>query len=84
MLGNVRRRSRSQAYGRRRTLASRIGLAIVVSSISLLRRGLDHDLDAGKILADFMAVTFKRAKSSEATFGDATFHREKVAQLINL
>jgi hypothetical protein len=50
----------------------------------LLRRGLDHDLDAGKILADFMAVTFKRAKSSEATFGDATFHREKVAQLINL
>jgi alkylation response protein AidB-like acyl-CoA dehydrogenase len=27
---------------------------------------------------------FKRAKSSEATFGDATFHREKVAQLINL
>jgi hypothetical protein len=50
----------------------------------LLRRGLDHDLDAGKILADFMAVAFKRAKSSEATFGDATFHREKVAQLINL
>ena len=27
---------------------------------------------------------FKRAKSSEATFGDATYHREKVAQLINL
>ncbi|HZI82929.1 MAG TPA: acyl-CoA dehydrogenase [Casimicrobiaceae bacterium] len=27
---------------------------------------------------------FKRAKSSEATFGDATFHRERVAQLINL
>ena len=27
---------------------------------------------------------FKRAKSSEATFGDATYHRERVAQLINL
>ena len=27
---------------------------------------------------------FKRAKSSEVTFGDATFHRERVAQLINL
>jgi alkylation response protein AidB-like acyl-CoA dehydrogenase len=27
---------------------------------------------------------FKRAKSSEFTFGDATWHRERVAQLINL
>jgi alkylation response protein AidB-like acyl-CoA dehydrogenase len=27
---------------------------------------------------------FKRAKSSEFTFGDATYHREKVAHLINL
>jgi alkylation response protein AidB-like acyl-CoA dehydrogenase len=27
---------------------------------------------------------FKRAKSSEFTFGDATYHREKVAQLIAL
>jgi alkylation response protein AidB-like acyl-CoA dehydrogenase len=27
---------------------------------------------------------FKRAKSSEFTFGDATYHREKVAQLISL
>jgi alkylation response protein AidB-like acyl-CoA dehydrogenase len=27
---------------------------------------------------------FKRAKSSEFTFGDASFHRERVAQLINL
>ncbi|HEX3178891.1 MAG TPA: acyl-CoA dehydrogenase [Methylomirabilota bacterium] len=27
---------------------------------------------------------FKRAKASEFTFGDATYHREKVAQLINL
>jgi alkylation response protein AidB-like acyl-CoA dehydrogenase len=27
---------------------------------------------------------FKRAKSSEATFGDATYHRERVAQLIQL
>ena len=27
---------------------------------------------------------FKRAKSSEFTFGDATYHRERVAQLINL
>ncbi|MGH7319799.1 MAG: acyl-CoA dehydrogenase family protein [Candidatus Rokuibacteriota bacterium] len=27
---------------------------------------------------------FKRAKGSEVTFGDATFHRERVAQLINL
>jgi alkylation response protein AidB-like acyl-CoA dehydrogenase len=27
---------------------------------------------------------FKRAKSSEFTFGDATYHREKVAQLIEL
>ncbi|MBI4594148.1 MAG: acyl-CoA dehydrogenase family protein [Candidatus Rokubacteria bacterium] len=27
---------------------------------------------------------FKRAKSSEVTFGDATYHRERVAQLINL
>jgi alkylation response protein AidB-like acyl-CoA dehydrogenase len=27
---------------------------------------------------------FKRAKSSEVTFGDATLHRERVAQLINL
>jgi alkylation response protein AidB-like acyl-CoA dehydrogenase len=27
---------------------------------------------------------FKRAKSSELTFGDATHHRERVAQLINL
>jgi alkylation response protein AidB-like acyl-CoA dehydrogenase len=27
---------------------------------------------------------FKRAKGSEITFGDATYHRERVAQLINL
>jgi len=27
---------------------------------------------------------FKRSKSSEATFGDATFHRERVAELISL
>jgi alkylation response protein AidB-like acyl-CoA dehydrogenase len=27
---------------------------------------------------------FKRAKSSELTFGDASYHRERVAQLINL
>jgi alkylation response protein AidB-like acyl-CoA dehydrogenase len=27
---------------------------------------------------------FKRAKAAEVTFGDATFHRERVAQLINL
>jgi alkylation response protein AidB-like acyl-CoA dehydrogenase len=27
---------------------------------------------------------FKRAKSSEFTFGDATYHRERVATLINL
>jgi alkylation response protein AidB-like acyl-CoA dehydrogenase len=27
---------------------------------------------------------FKRAKASEFTFGDSTYHREKVAQLINL
>jgi alkylation response protein AidB-like acyl-CoA dehydrogenase len=27
---------------------------------------------------------FKRAKSSEFSFGDSTYHREKVAQLINL
>ena len=27
---------------------------------------------------------FKRAKSSEVTFGDATYHRERVAQLIQL
>ncbi len=27
---------------------------------------------------------FKRAKASEVTFGDATLHRERVAQLINL
>jgi alkylation response protein AidB-like acyl-CoA dehydrogenase len=27
---------------------------------------------------------FKRAKSSEFTFGDGTWHRERVAQLINL
>ena len=27
---------------------------------------------------------FKRAKSSETTFGDATYHRERVAQLISL
>jgi alkylation response protein AidB-like acyl-CoA dehydrogenase len=27
---------------------------------------------------------FKRAKSSEFTFGDATYHRERVAQLISL
>ena len=27
---------------------------------------------------------FKRAKSSEVTFGDATYHRERVAQLISL
>jgi alkylation response protein AidB-like acyl-CoA dehydrogenase len=27
---------------------------------------------------------FKRAKGSEVTFGDATYHREQVAQLINL
>ena len=27
---------------------------------------------------------FKRAKASEFTFGDATYHREKVAQLIAL
>jgi alkylation response protein AidB-like acyl-CoA dehydrogenase len=27
---------------------------------------------------------FKRAKGSEFTFGDATYHRERVAQLVNL
>jgi alkylation response protein AidB-like acyl-CoA dehydrogenase len=31
-----------------------------------------------------MHLYFKRAKSSEVTFGDATYHRERVAQLINL
>jgi alkylation response protein AidB-like acyl-CoA dehydrogenase len=31
-----------------------------------------------------MHLYFKRAKSSEATFGDATYHRERVAQLIHL
>ncbi|MFQ5828384.1 MAG: acyl-CoA dehydrogenase family protein [Candidatus Methylomirabilia bacterium] len=31
-----------------------------------------------------MHLYFKRAKSSEFTFGDATYHRELVAQLINL
>jgi alkylation response protein AidB-like acyl-CoA dehydrogenase len=31
-----------------------------------------------------MHLYFKRAKSSEFTFGDATYHRERVAQLINL
>ncbi|MEK7878533.1 MAG: acyl-CoA dehydrogenase family protein, partial [candidate division NC10 bacterium] len=31
-----------------------------------------------------MHLYFKRAKGSEFTFGDATHHRELVAQLINL
>jgi alkylation response protein AidB-like acyl-CoA dehydrogenase len=31
-----------------------------------------------------MHLYFKRAKGSEFTFGDATYHRERVAQLINL
>jgi alkylation response protein AidB-like acyl-CoA dehydrogenase len=31
-----------------------------------------------------MHLYFKRAKSSEVMFGDATYHRERVAQLINL
>jgi alkylation response protein AidB-like acyl-CoA dehydrogenase len=31
-----------------------------------------------------MHLYFKRAKSSEVTFGDATYHRERVAQLIDL
>ena len=31
-----------------------------------------------------MASYFMRAKSSEFTFGDATWHRERVAQLTNL
>jgi alkylation response protein AidB-like acyl-CoA dehydrogenase len=31
-----------------------------------------------------MHIFFKRAKSSEVTFGDATWNREIVAQLINL
>jgi alkylation response protein AidB-like acyl-CoA dehydrogenase len=31
-----------------------------------------------------MHLYFKRAKSSEVTFGDAVYHREKVAQLINM
>jgi alkylation response protein AidB-like acyl-CoA dehydrogenase len=31
-----------------------------------------------------MHLYFKRAKSSEVTFGDATWNRERVAQLINL
>ena len=31
-----------------------------------------------------MHLYFKRAKSSEVTFGDATWNRELVAQLINL
>jgi len=31
-----------------------------------------------------MHIYFKRAKSSEFTFGDATFNRERVAQLIDL
>ena len=34
----------------------------------------DHDLH----------LYFKRAKGSEFTFGDATYHRERVAQLVNL
>src|SRR5262249_54912592 len=29
-------------------------------------------------------LSFKRAKGSEFTFGDATWHRERVAQLVNL
>jgi alkylation response protein AidB-like acyl-CoA dehydrogenase len=31
-----------------------------------------------------MHLYFKRAKGSEVAFGDATLHRERVAQLINL
>jgi alkylation response protein AidB-like acyl-CoA dehydrogenase len=31
-----------------------------------------------------MHLYFKRAKGSEVTFGDATLHRERVAQLVNL
>jgi alkylation response protein AidB-like acyl-CoA dehydrogenase len=31
-----------------------------------------------------MHLSYKRAKSSEFTFGDATYHRERVAQLIHL
>jgi alkylation response protein AidB-like acyl-CoA dehydrogenase len=31
-----------------------------------------------------MHLYFKRAKGSEFTFGDATYHRERVAQLVNL
>jgi hypothetical protein len=31
-----------------------------------------------------MHIYFKRAKSSEVTFGDATWNREIVAQLIGL
>ena len=31
-----------------------------------------------------LQLYFKRAKASEVTFGDATVHRERVAQLINL
>jgi alkylation response protein AidB-like acyl-CoA dehydrogenase len=31
-----------------------------------------------------MHLYFKRAKSSEVTFGDATYHREKVARLLNM
>jgi len=31
-----------------------------------------------------MHLYFKRAKSSEVAFGDATYHREKIAQMLNM
>ena len=31
-----------------------------------------------------MHLYFKRAKSGEVAFGDATYHREKVAQMLNM
>src|SRR5207244_4489304 len=55
------------------------------------QRVLDMTTDYAKIRVGIgftwehdLHLYFKRAKSSEFTFGDSSYHRERVAQLINL
>src|SRR5207253_656057 len=70
-------------------VVERATVALCAEMCGGAQRVLDMTTDYAKIRIAFtwdhdLHLYFKRAKSSEFTFGDATYHRERVAQLINL
>jgi hypothetical protein len=65
-----------------------VGLVLLVSFVPerqqrLVFGGSSSSTSEQGLYVAYAPIT-KRAKSSEFTFGDATYHRERVAQLINL